>query len=399
MKTKRYFQSIVLLLVSSFLISPALAIPDITSLNGQVAQGEQIIISGSGFGGFSSSDILLWENFDQGTNGDIISGEPLLGSWDLGSGYPNPPFYSSVSAHRGFSSYYSSSSGGFHSQFSAALPHTQSFFYGSFWYRYHYPTGSLGQTKILQLWGTLPNTNDFDPGIMSGGFSGTDFESYFVTDNPINGGRTPGGQYGWPSVPAMDSWHHFELILKQSGDNIPNGSIVLKNDGITIYQQDTVATRYGAGQYWDQLLFFYGFTNFGNGQFVENYVDEPYLASTWARVEIGDHPVYEESTHREIQIPSSWNDNTLQFTASLGSFTGSEQLYLFVIDKNGAVSDGYPIPSGQPSPSTCPSHDANDNNIIEANEMGTALSDWLSGSLSMHDLIQLMGYFKEGTCG
>jgi len=52
-----------------------------------------------------------------------------------------------------------------------------------------------------------------------------------------------------------------------------------------------------------------------------------------------------------------------------------------------------------PPTSSCPSHDTPPlDNRIDAEEIATALNHWLSGSLSMRDLIQLMTYFKRGTC-
>jgi len=48
--------------------------------------------------------------------------------------------------------------------------------------------------------------------------------------------------------------------------------------------------------------------------------------------------------------------------------------------------------------STCPLHDEDDNSIIDVGEIGTALNDWLTGTINMQELIQLMSYFKRGTC-
>lgn len=52
-------------------------------------------------------------------------------------------------------------------------------------------------------------------------------------------------------------------------------------------------------------------------------------------------------------------------------------------------------PLGQ---SSCPSHDTNDNSIIETSELRTALNDWFSGTLNMQNLLNLMGDFKRETC-
>lgn len=50
------------------------------------------------------------------------------------------------------------------------------------------------------------------------------------------------------------------------------------------------------------------------------------------------------------------------------------------------------------SQSLCPSHDVNGNNIIEPEEMFTAITDWFTGQFSLSSLIELMDYFKRGSC-
>jgi hypothetical protein len=70
--------------------------------------------------------------------------------------------------------------------------------------------------------------------------------------------------------------------------------------------------------------------------------DDIYMDSSWARIEIGDAPTYDASTHREIQIPIVWNDGQIDFTVNKGSFNGGTA-YLFVVDENGNASAGYPI--------------------------------------------------------
>jgi hypothetical protein len=76
----------------------------------------------------------------------------------------------------------------------------------------------------------------------------------------------------------------------------------------------------------------------------ERYWDEIYVDITRARVELGDRPVFEECSHREIQIPSEWSDSLIKIRVNLGPLNSiTEQGWLFVIDKNGNPSDGFPI--------------------------------------------------------
>ena len=42
------------------------------------------------------------------------------------------------------------------------------------------------------------------------------------------------------------------------------------------------------------------------------YIDGVYVDSDWRRVEFGDNPIYRSCTHREIQIPISWTENSIE---------------------------------------------------------------------------------------
>ncbi len=77
------------------------------------------------------------------------------------------------------------------------------------------------------------------------------------------------------------------------------------------------------------------------------WIDDPYIqVGTQARVEIADTATWDTNTHREIQIPGSWDSNSINITVNQGSFNSGDTAYLFVIDENGVASNGYPIQFG-----------------------------------------------------
>jgi hypothetical protein len=71
--------------------------------------------------------------------------------------------------------------------------------------------------------------------------------------------------------------------------------------------------------------------------------DDVYVDNTWARVMIGDNPVFSSARNREIQIPSAWSTNSITITANTASFPVGTPAYLFVIDSTGAASAGFPV--------------------------------------------------------
>ena len=73
-----------------------------------------------------------------------------------------------------------------------------------------------------------------------------------------------------------------------------------------------------------------------------------YFDDSLARVVIADSSnfsVYGSSSevHYEMQELKSWSNNSVSFTVRPGSFTAGQQLYLYLIDANGNVSNAYPI--------------------------------------------------------
>lgn len=73
------------------------------------------------------------------------------------------------------------------------------------------------------------------------------------------------------------------------------------------------------------------------------YMDDVYAAPKLARVELGNAVTYDACTRREIQIPSAWSDTSITTKLNRGSFSESEDLYLFVVNDDGVVSEGHPV--------------------------------------------------------
>lgn len=71
------------------------------------------------------------------------------------------------------------------------------------------------------------------------------------------------------------------------------------------------------------------------------YLDEIYADTTQARIELCNNSNKELATHCEMQIPhTTWDGGSIEFEANLGDFAQSNA-YLFVIDEEGVVSNGY----------------------------------------------------------
>jgi len=91
----------------------------------------------------------------------------------------------------------------------------------------------------------------------------------------------------------------------------------------------------------------HSYDSFQGGATLKQHVSEMYFDTTRARVEVGDATVFEDCTHREIQLPTSWTDAQITFDTNLGTFADAETAYVFVVNSGGDVTDGYEITIGE----------------------------------------------------
>lgn len=82
--------------------------------------------------------------------------------------------------------------------------------------------------------------------------------------------------------------------------------------------------------------------------------DDVYIDDSWARVEIGNNSSYGSCTHREIQVPVSWNESNISLEVNQGSLPSNTDLFLFVVDESGNASGGHPIRFGGGTPDLIP---------------------------------------------
>ena len=71
-------------------------------------------------------------------------------------------------------------------------------------------------------------------------------------------------------------------------------------------------------------------------------MDDVYVNTTQARVEIGDNADFASCTHREIQPFTAWSATSATITINQGSFANT-LAYLFVVDEDGTSTSGYQI--------------------------------------------------------
>ncbi len=219
------------------------------------------------------------------------------------------------------------------------------------------PDGNQHQIKYGRIWNNDNGPDEF-PYLVRQYY-------HYISEN-IRVSRDPGS--AWMIYGPTENtgiWNHYqiEVDLGPKGESQSRLKFYLNGNAIDeefLYDESSTDPVWNVGGHVmnNPMLYFYykestACTPCYNPDLGYEYViyDDVYFDRGLARIEIGNDPVYESSTHREIQIPVSWNEGLINFEANRGSFSEGEQLYLFVVDNNGDASNGVPVSFGDVAPS------------------------------------------------
>nr|MBA4404996.1 hypothetical protein [Nanoarchaeum sp.] len=349
------------------IVTPSVVIPSgsptINSVSDNTLDnGQSITISGSDFGIKNPVAPIRWDAVDNQyslTSLDNLTSVPTGGSYywtangDTGLGSEDKVvFYNGVESRVNNNWVYhilgeTNKGKGFLIGPDNNLP-SGSDFYVSFWHKVDGLTLDQASTKIIRVWS--------DPSGNTGRLSWT-YDQWTLYDT-FDASCGVSAQTPWitQDLPASTTdYHHFEVLFEFNqtetcGEEYKN-SLYLDRNPITATMSIMPGYIFEAGRRAVSTNGAYDTverigTDVSNIDLVEptnTWFDDIYIDNTQARIVIGDSQDFSEVNHFEIQIPhTTWNGNTIQFTANKGSF-GTEQLYLFVIDENGVVSNEFPI--------------------------------------------------------
>ncbi len=388
-------------------------IPAISSVSGDISNGQTVTISGSGFGSKTQAGPLISSYDDANTADNFYSmgvGSAPGGSWRS---------YGSVSiqtSDKRSSNYQNEkyvrtdfNDGNYH--FLRAYTSGSSF-YVSFWWRttqsISQPSG--GNAKFVLLWpqGT-------------GGSASHIQEAFWGSPvNVIRSAQDNGGSPydDWtnmiPSSP-FTTWHHMEIMADASSWwSTQDYEHTRTWGGFNLGSFSSPEWRFGHG------------TGGGSGGYIE--IDQVYIDDTKAHVFISDKSsmgswsTYSGKAHTEIQVPSAWSGSSISFTLNQGSFFDGETVYLYVVDENGEINaDGYPITLGAgtgpvcgdgdcesgETPADCPADcggtgscisgaDSDGDSVVSNEELISYISEWESGTVTIGDLIAAIAEWKNG---
>lgn len=336
-----------ILAVALLLASQAPAQPLISGVSGDVDHGSRLVIGGGGFGQKSSPTAMKFENFESGALGSNIGSE---GYWSLrsdntGSDTPRYTTEFSRSANSPQTAKFPLKT--LHDYaIKSGLDFSSGRIYYDYWVRFSWASSTIRhQIKLARL---------------GSGTSDSYIYPHFVTEHWVGGsgcysdarkGQACGGgaQTDWDyDCPPNNQWQHVQIAIDYGTPGGNNARYDIWQDGV--YKGgDSDLTWYCAGDPVFQQVWIGGYlgNTDADGMTTTIYYDDVYFDDTWARVEIGDADRYADCTHREVQIPQEWGNNTIEVDLNLGSFQAGETAYLYVTDENGQVNSiGYAVTLG-----------------------------------------------------
>ena len=362
MKAFSFFAFCMILLAAS----QVFAGPDIQSVNGPIEPKSSVAITGSGFG--TGPNVRIFEDFETGINGELVSTSATFGAW---SGFDTyRPYYIAentgnlagllvdgdlnrqmkldfVGVTEVFVSYRVRIPDGYNFPYTST---PQTFPSGSQWklaWLMDGASGYMGDDDIcLPSW---PNGTYWMLGGNDNAFP-ANVENRWKT---IEVG-TPGTASNWFSFLG---WNRVSVYLKGGHDPIVDNGIIWF-EGMSdelgqhiftwsdrpIFDGDDNIRDNDVSQ-WTRLNIPGWFRTGGTN--VRAVYDDIYVATgpnSRARIEIGNAENYSNCTNLSICTPTAWSDTSITATINSGALLPGETRYVFVFDSNGNVnSTGYPI--------------------------------------------------------
>lgn len=318
-------------------IAPASA-QTVSGVSGTLQHGASLVITGSNFGTKPTASPLIFDDVEGGSFDSRWSSTTHMSPSGAESRHANSAGCGTVN-FRGYES-----GGWFTGGSNNAGP-----WFCQYWFKldddWNWGSGTYGEMganlaniKIFRMWETGPADEDFV--IATEGWGG----SCIWTVENVAAGNVGWFEGDYKQNWSKGTWHLFQFEYKDSDVGQNNGVIRMWRDGRLVLEKTNLLTRENYSAF--KRPFILGFYNsWGDASTDDNhfYIDDAYIDTSWARVELGNASTYGACTHREVQLPTSWSTSQVAVTVNQGSFTGGQQAYLFVVNANGQASPGFPV--------------------------------------------------------
>lgn len=323
----------------------------VTHSSGALADGETITITGSSFG--TGPTVYKWDDFENGTNGTSLTN----GGWRCPDSNVDDPIYSSTESHQRVTGEQVASVPDGTNDFVYDHPSTLPTAFVCFYWKRTYTDPETCCNDIAPLAYNVKyfevnhdHTSDYYPAVRLN-------EGGYPLNNELqiwgdNGTDCTGSGTLWHDPIAQSTWTRIDCWIQES--SCPGGTFDGTADGfVRIWYtngsvkhtritdgdggRDNITTNINGGtDHWEDVVF--GFFCRNGSTCASMWYDDVYIASSPARVEIGDSGTLSSCTHLEVQPATSWSDTSITLTVNQGSFTNGSAVYIYVIDSDGNSS-------------------------------------------------------------
>lgn len=356
---KTWLSLILCLMTGLFSISEtALAAPSISGVTGTLTHGSDITISGSGFGVKAQAAPLKWDNFESGTLGESM----VARGW---SQYSGPtPITTTEQSHAGLRSSLAPLTAGTEDFNGAYLPLSNlTTLYASMWFHWDRdppgaPTG--GEIfKLIRVNASASPGADVYHGVPQYRAQGQPAGDWWYDEMHPNDSLGGSGSVQSDIVPSPQrgQWTRMDVLYRLSAPaGTANGEIRTWYNGSAEMALSGVVTRSsGISDSLTSILLPQMASLEGSSSSYKFFVDDAYIDSTPARVEICDAATYAASNHCEVQPATAWATGSIGITLNRGSFGTSASAYLYVFDSaNDSNASGFSLTFGSGGGDTTP---------------------------------------------
>jgi len=309
--------------------------PRISSVDGDIKEGGTVTITGAGFSTLNLEQVLYDHVSNQDTYNSLASGSSVPvndGPWsdgtnvygnqltivrdgDFRTSHSSAAYYGEVKSYIGWPRVLSNAG--------------NQKLYASWWFKPSQLVNNGGSNKFIRVWdrsdGTATRISLTQMHMTYSGTSGNSHTSWSTTQ------------------PEVNRWNRFEIYIDSGSNSITatlNGNLV---QNVKDFQKSSTSEGLTVAQI--------GFDP-SEGSRYSNYsfrMNDIYVSSSPARVELSTSDVWDPTSKREILTPTSWSDGKITVNLNYFSHDPSDTLYLYVVDGSGT-----PTKTGIPLCEKCP---------------------------------------------
>jgi len=162
-----------------------------------------------------------------------------------------------------------------------------------------------------------------------------------------------GGFYGRPIswvvnyILPIGEWYFAELIYDiNSSPGVHDGWVEFRINNELLWRANNIDIfdpGYTNDPDYEDIAFGGNYGWDGGNDIYYRYYGDFYIDGSLARVIIGNSQNYDDCSHLELQIPVIWSLNSITIIINQGTYNIGDTAYLFVIDDDNNISNGYPV--------------------------------------------------------